>query len=133
MVELPFSTAPTDDSWIAAVRLAMVIGCKGRRFDGDVRQMVASLQMQNSYSWTQPFSTTEVWPSRDRQNVFMGARNSANPDSGGMRIESLHLFALPTYDVVRRKIQGRRHPGDLLPKNATHPIDPQETDIWLSA
>ena len=27
---------------------------------------------------------------------------------GGMRLESPHPFALPTYDLVRRKIQGQR-------------------------
>lgn len=38
----------------------------------------------------------------------MSDRSSALTAVGGMRFERQHLIALPTYDLVHRKIQGRR-------------------------
>jgi len=43
----------------------------------------------------------------DLHRSFIAGSGSATAVIGSMRLESLHLFALPTYDVVRRKIQGR--------------------------
>ncbi len=53
--------------------------------------------------------------------------SSASAAIGGMRLESQHLFALPPFEVVRPKKFELARPGDRLPKNATHPIDPKAT------
>ena len=83
-------------------------GGYGRRFDGHAMQTAGSLLATSGLSTVQPPSMTGVGATRAIRQAFLAAWKSAGAVSGGIRLESPHLFALPTYDVIRRKNQGRR-------------------------